>query len=418
MHKDRLVFDEEKLENGIRVFFYPMDVPFSEIKISIPFGHVNNTGDIASGTFHFLEHSVLNRSKKHPEKNEFSKLVSLRGGYLNATTNLFSTDYILEIPVDIFDTGFVGLLSHIYDPLITKEDIEIESSIILNERKRKGPWWPGDNEMQYYLNRKWRASTPLELVDRLGTDESLKSMTPEYLYTIHKAYSSNRTVVFVGGRYNRNLVCQELSKIKTKDINLPQNYNKLSWSEKQYHETAFTDTHRYTYYYGGILPELNIETSVTLEFLLKYLTNNVHGMLYQWLREEKGWVYEVSHRIGLDYEGSTYWSISLPFSTPEHVQSARLQLHDKIKEALLDERKIKLELDRRIYESLFFYQTLKSVIDEADSIFYSYKKIYSEADFLSLIKECATVEKMRAAYEKYMAPSVTGEFLATPKTKN
>jgi predicted Zn-dependent peptidase len=145
--KDRLIFESTQLDNGITVLAKPMDVPFAIAWLYIPVGHVHNTGSVLPGTAHFLEHIAYNRSRLYHKPNQFQKMVELKGGDFDASTGFLTTEYDLSARSDMFGEAFKGLMSHVFEPIITQEDITLEASIISSERKMSSKWYPGDDDL-------------------------------------------------------------------------------------------------------------------------------------------------------------------------------------------------------------------------------------------------------------------------------
>src|SRR3989338_1162066 len=133
--KDRLDYIKYTLKNGLTLVYLPMDVEFNTIDYTLPFGHLNNTGQFPGGTFHFLEHMCFHRSKLYPKKDSFEKFLASIGSKINAATSNNFTKYYLSVPSQEIEPALTGLLSHIFNPIIDENDINIERGIIKNERR-------------------------------------------------------------------------------------------------------------------------------------------------------------------------------------------------------------------------------------------------------------------------------------------
>ena len=124
--RDRQVFEEQQLPNGIRTYSYQDTSPVTFVSITIPVGSAHNRGNILPGTFHFLEHMVFKRSQLYPGLNDFWRKVGLKGATINATTKRNLTVYTLEVPSVHLDEVVAGFISLIFDPLLSAEDVTNE----------------------------------------------------------------------------------------------------------------------------------------------------------------------------------------------------------------------------------------------------------------------------------------------------
>ncbi len=413
--KDRLIFETVRLPNGITVYSYPTDVPFVDARIIIPLGSAHNVAPIRQGSFHFLEHMVLNRSKMNPELDSFSKIIGQSGGRIGGSTYPFKTVYDVEVKHDLFENAFGGLVSQVFEPIFTKEDIENEIGVIKNERRRKERFFPGNNKLGKYLLTEWMNDPLCPMTQRLGSDADLEAMNLSDMLKVHEYYFNDQICVFVGGKFEIDSVCKKLSKIETRKIILPEDCSKISWKKREYHESKFDDVNRYTYYFGGLNESVNdLRETSAIRFILNLLVNHIQGSLYNWLRNEKGWVYEIGYLCHLEKNGS-YWKIFFPVNNEEQVKIIRDELHSKIVDTLKNSDLVEKEINRLRSKSVFFYQTLDQVLNEGISFHDDYGKIFTELEYLSIMESFADTDYLMKIYEKHMSPGVTGEFLAIPE---
>ncbi len=405
--KDRLALKKYELKNGLTLYHFPSDAPYVTARYVIPFGSGHNTNDIIPGTFHFLEHIILKRSKLYPDYREWSKKVGLVGGYSNASTSRNMTQFIVSVPnehTELID----GLLSHVLEPLFETEDTEKEKSIIQNERKGKERWFPGADEISHYLWTEWLDEAKDYLYQRLGSDENLASIDAAYLETIHKKYYFNKnSFLIVGGDLDVNPLIEKLESI-TPTVEAPEFQKRtIAWKDKSYREVSFTDANRYTYRIGGII-EKDFKKNLIARFGMVLLINNVHGYLYNWLRHEKNWVYGVNFETDTNYENAV-WQISVPLSHPEHVEEVRQSIKSKIKEAFSDENLIASEKRRFLGQQKFQFETTNEVIDFILGWYGNYGVIITE-HMLGEIINGITSEDLLALLDNEI-----GEILTIPK---
>jgi len=414
--KERLNFQETVLPNGIKVYGYPYDVPFAVIYIIIPLGTAHNQQPILPGSFHLLEHMVLKRSMRFPEFLSFKQFIGLNGGYSNGTTYLFETRYEVDMPTNIFQESFEGILSQIFEPIFNLEDLENEKKIIANERRRKERWYPGTNELSQYMRSGWQFSSFCPIEQIFGCDEDLATINLSYLISLHDSYFCDKIIVLLGGDYDEKFALEKLSAIKTSPQILPGQINQFKWKKREYHEIEMNSVRCHTYCYGGLTGNLNWKERQALNFILTFLINIIHGPLFKWLRSEKGWVYELKRYF--DYQTQGSWYVIFPLNNKEQVDTVRNELHSRIQKSLADKNLIGQEIKRILANRIFLYQKLDDFMDYALNFLSIEGKIFTEKEIIETIQSFSDVNYLLEIYEKYMSPAVTGEFLALPKTKN
>lgn len=413
--RDRQVFDEHTLKNGIQAFTYKEDVPFTIIHLRIPVGSSHSTGDIIPGSFHFLEHLLMDRSEGYPGFNEFSRLVGLKGGHVSAATGPFETKFTLSIPTKHFPTLSHGLLNQVFKPLFQDDDIALERGIIRNERTMKERWFPGSSEKGQYIATQWLSDCPLSLRQRLGNDEDLNQITAASLRTAHSYYFDPRIKVIIGGSGYLDPFFDELAAIPTRQHTLTEHYKPISWANREYHEKAFRDVSRYELYYGGIsTPKPDINALGVVPFILNYLTNTIHGPLYRWLREEKGWVYNLGSSFYSD-RYSADWTLTFPLGNHEQVATVREELWDRIAKALDDQDAINADIDRQIdYAKAYSFQRVSDILGFALNSLTIHERIISEKEMFAFAEKLRDRQFLLNIFQEHFAPERVGSFCAMP----
>jgi len=414
--RDPLEFEKTVLPNGITVYGRKTNDPFVFIRIYVPLGHIHNTGLVIPGSAHLLEHMCCKRSIAFPEKNSFSRFTALNGGYYNAHTGYVDTKYHCSAPASLFHQAFQGLVSQVFEPTLSEEDLQNEVSVISNERNMKNKWYPAETQLDHYMNTQWKHACPSNLNQIFGSDEELQSMTIERLQNLHQCYFNTSSYVIVGGDYDQDFVASELSRFHATSQALPEAYKERNWVRKEYHEVAFPEENNFTYCVAGITEESKRETLFGLHFLGKLLTNSVHGPLNEWLRNELGWSYGVDFGFGYGNRiRKPSWGINLPVNTHAQATHVRSELHGKIEEAISNPRLIAVEQSRRLAQDLFSYQTLLDSIEDAESHLGVDGRIELQSETQLMMRELPSVEFLRDIYETHMAPGIVGEILTTPE---
>ncbi len=414
--RDKQVFDEHMLSNGIKVFEYKEDTPFTRIVVQIPVGTVHNTELILPGTFHFLEHMITLRSLRHPVYNQFCHLVGLKGGTFEATTKSFWTTYALDIPSKHLKEVLPGFFSQLFEPVFQEEDIALQRGIISNERKGRERWYPGSSEEEHYLRTQWQSDYAFSLCQMMGNDAGVACITPDYLYQVHQNYHNSGIQVIIGGSGDVSSLLCVLSEMKVEKRTLPTSFRVIHWINQEYHEKSFRDQSRFSLQYGGILsPRPEEVFNFVLSFILRYFTNTVHGPLYEWLREEKGWVYDIGCSVSTFRDQSFDWTLKFPLNNLEQVYVVRNELQGRINKALANSDTVSQEVDRAgdTIEA-YGYQTLEQIMNSAESDLERYGFIRSESHIRSNLELCRNTQFLQKVWTEAFAPEKIGCFCALP----
>ncbi|MEX0917429.1 MAG: insulinase family protein [Candidatus Paceibacterota bacterium] len=411
--RDRQIFETIRLKNGITVHHYPTDQPFAFFNVKIPIGNVHNTGDILPGTAHFFEHLALLRSEQYPERSAFPRWVGLHGGTFNAATNIFDTDYTMAIPAERTTEAWNGFYSHIFEPVILQEDLERERAIVSNERKQRR-WYPGMTELSHYLWALWIHAEGVSKRQLFGDDEDLAKLSTEALLDFHGHYFTPDIHVLVGGTLQVEQIISSLSVLNLATHKHAETYTPFNWERKEYHECTFSDIDMPIYFTGAYYALPPYAERVALRFLLEFLTNIHHGPLYQWLRDEKGWAYSVSYDAITSGKDEALM-LEIPLHDISQVTAVRKEIDERIQGAISNESLLAAEVKRQLGAEVFDFQTLENLVEEAGYDISYYGRVVSETEYREYKKRCANASYLHLIYEKYLSPSLRGEFCALPQ---
>ncbi|MEI8011598.1 MAG: pitrilysin family protein [Candidatus Omnitrophota bacterium] len=155
--------------------------------------------DDQKGAAHYLEHVLFRGSLKY-SCTEIKGSIEGVGGALNAFTGEEQTCYYAKVPARHFEQTLDILCDMVFFPLIQKNDMERERTIILEEIKMY------NDQPQYHV---------LELLDALvwpdhplgkslaGSKETVSAMTQKSLRAFHRRYySPDNVVVSVCGNFD------------------------------------------------------------------------------------------------------------------------------------------------------------------------------------------------------------------------
>jgi len=190
-----------KLPNGLTYYIQKNPKPEKKVELRL----VVNAGSIQEeesqrGLAHFMEHMGFNGTKNF-KKNElvnFLQTIGVEfGADLNAYTSFDETVYILPVPSDKIDKGFLVLEDWAFNNLMDKDEIEKERGVVLEEsRLSKGA---DERMMRKYFPRLFNGSRYAERLP-IGTDDVLKNFKYETLQSFYKQwYRPNLMAVVVVG---------------------------------------------------------------------------------------------------------------------------------------------------------------------------------------------------------------------------
>jgi predicted Zn-dependent peptidase len=418
-NKDRLEFETTVLDNGITIYSRREEnVPFVYVWFYVPVGHAHNTGNILLGSAHFLEHICCNSSLMFRERNSYNKFVGLNGGDFNAATYPMITGFDLTIPSNKFIYAFEGLVSHLFFPLINLDGIKNEAQIISSEREKENKWWPGKGQLEHYCMTNWKYDRLFSMRQIYGEDRDLTEMSIENLERLHTTYLDPRAYIIVGGNFDMEAMCKILSRFETKRHKLPVKFDPIRWEQRDYHEKSFSELNRFIYHLGGIMNESSPQLLIAVNFIGKLLVNTVNGVLFDWLRNDLGWSYNMGFTMRRGHLlCQPDWELWIPLRSNDQVEHVRNEVHNRIIKAISNSKLLAAEVKRILSSMLFWYQTMGDVMSEAHNMLIASQRIINESEVNEYLNRCLDINFLREIYEKFMSPSVTGEFLAFPKKK-
>ena len=164
---------------------------------------------VPDGIAHFLEHKMFEQEDGIDPFTFFSK----NGADVNAYTSFFGTTYLFS-GVDKFKENLEYLLSYVESPYFTDEIVEKEKGIILQELKmhKDNPYRAGEIkiiENSFVIN-------PIR-IPVIGTEESIKSITKEDLYSCYETfYNPSNMVLVITGNFDVEEAIQTIKNIEDK----------------------------------------------------------------------------------------------------------------------------------------------------------------------------------------------------------
>ncbi len=173
-----------------------------------------------SGLAHFFEHLMFKGTPRYPD-GMFSKIVARNGGQENAFTSSDYTAYYQTVAVDRLELMMKLEADRMTNLVLTKEVIEPERLVILEERSQRT-----DNNPRAILSEQMGASLYLNHPYRnpiIGWAHEIKGLSLEDLRNFYKKwYAPNNAVLVVAG----DITAQQLKPLAEKYYGvIPNNPN-------------------------------------------------------------------------------------------------------------------------------------------------------------------------------------------------
>jgi len=290
------MYHESKLSNGQRIISHEM-----KDRESVGIGIIVGAGgryedNRIKGAAHFLEHILFKGSKKY-SCEDIKEQIEGVGGSLNAFTTEELTCYYAKFPAKHLDNTFDILSDMILNPLILKDDVRKEGTVIIEEIKMY------HDLPQFYV---------MELLDEMmwpkhplgknlaGTVESVSRMTQTDLKAFHRQnYRPGNIVVSACGRLKHDhltkIVQKKFDKIKSTKRT---SFKKADNSQLKPKLHSFRKNTEQMHLALGMLG-LNIEhkDKYILMLLNIILGGNMSSRLFNEVREKRGLAYSISSGI-------------------------------------------------------------------------------------------------------------------------
>lgn len=203
----------EKLPNGLTVLMVPKPGFTRKLAYLVTdFGAIHREFTLAgekistpAGVAHYLEHKMFDLPGRDVSA-EFAQL----GAAVNAFTSYDLTAYYFSC-TENFSRCLKLLLEFVFTPYFTKESVEKEQGIIDQEigMNEDDPGTRVFENLMVGMYREHRIREPI-----LGTSESIRQITPETLYTCHKAfYNPSNMLLCVVGDVDPEQVCAQAEAV-------------------------------------------------------------------------------------------------------------------------------------------------------------------------------------------------------------
>ncbi len=196
----KIEFTEFTLDNGLHVILNE-DNTTPNIVVNIMY-HVGakNENPERTGFAHFFEHLMFEGSK-HIGRGEFSEIVEMAGGSLNAYTSFDVTNYFVLLPSNQLELGLWLESERLLHPAIDSIGIATQKDVVTEEMKQTRDNRPYGRILTETLKRAF-TKHPYRW-DVLGKDEHIRNATDAEIKAFHdEFYVPDNAVLVITGDIN------------------------------------------------------------------------------------------------------------------------------------------------------------------------------------------------------------------------
>jgi len=281
-----------------------------------------------SGLSHFTEHIIFNATKSSPKFRVLGQTVERCGGWRSAFTWIEHQEHMVHLPKENFEDGIKLTLGTIFEPSITKSEVEKEKGVVREEilRNKSDPskaiwdyaWFPlffqGTNLARPYSGSSYDISKISE--------SDVKSFASSYFQT-------ENVVLFIAGNLEPTHIqevvgkyCKKYEKKYKKEnthVLIPKvKKNVFVHKDKSYYQTSLA--------IGIKTVAFNSPLKYTFDILRDMLAGYFGTPLIQKLRDEGGLIYTWNcYHDNLSDNGYLMFNVTVAHENVKRVTSIVLQ---------------------------------------------------------------------------------------------
>lgn len=378
--------------NKTKVVLFPIkSVRSIEIDITIKCGSWYETGG-NWGVFHFLEHMILQGTKKLISSEKISEFAKENGIYYNAFTSGKNIKIPLNIPDINLDKGLLMLEEIVFNPIISEDKMKNELKAINQEFLSK--WDRPENRFYKKMDEYIFGKNHIYTRDGLGQIDFIEKISSSDLKDIHQKYfqPQNIIITITGNIGNNSKLIQKITKILNK-------YSNTYKSKIKY--PPITPSSQKTLIYQDkpdqerIVLVWILEKNKKINRLQKIsgsLFNNLFGrgvdsLLFKTFRLKYGLIYSIGSSI-CNYKNCSIFEISCqidPSNRQKILEVFQLELENIFNQ--IDKKMFDRNIRFLNYQTLMTYDSVKEISNMISSESSKYKKIYLPEDYINLSKK-------------------------------
>ncbi len=382
--------EQEQLDNGLRIIVLPMAGIESLTVMGMVKAGSRYEKEERAGLAHFYEHMVFKGTQKYPSKKLLAEAADKVGAEYNGATGKEYTFYYVKSAAKDFTTSFDILSQLLLEPLLAKEEIEVERGVIREELNmyHDTPQYRSDLELQHLLFPNHRLGGV-----GVGNEETIARLDEEDFRQLRQRfYTPDKMVIVLAGRVKDEMIAavkQEFSALEPAD--------EIDFSPFQVSETdqgvklVRKEAGQVHLALGVRGFSYNQPRHWSQRLLSTILGSGMSSRLFQSVREERGLCYSIQTATEF-YDDTSVFKIQAGLNK------------DKIAEAIAT---IKEELDKIMAEpvaeeelekakNFLRGKTILSLEDSSKRAAFYAKRLLLQADsrsFDELIKELNKVDE-------------------------
>ena len=244
-----------------------------------------------SGLAHFMEHLMFKGTRKFPD-NYYSNFISKIGGSENAFTSYDYTAYYQVFPKSELKMMMKMEADRMTNLTLTKENVEIEKRVILEERFQRIESDPSsklDESMRSILFPNHYYGRPI-----IGWRHEIEGLSYEDVLSFYKEnYKPNNAILVLSGDVDLEKA-KKLSKKYFGKIRKGKQESKLEVTDPDLNTNIFVKMQHPTVkqpiwkkFYRTISYKSDIDNSIALDMGFKIVASGTSSLLYQNLVEDK-----------------------------------------------------------------------------------------------------------------------------------
>jgi predicted Zn-dependent peptidase len=408
----------EVFANGNQLIHFAGDYPISSFRVLVPVGsfHACAENGIIDGLPHFFEHMMMARSQAFPGDQEFVKVLGLHGGSQNASTGYYWTNYRITIPSEHAELGQRMLADRVFHPLFTDKDLVREKGVIATEREGRKKFWPGKSQAAQYYYTEFIADDSIGWKQVFGDDADFEAITVEVIRAEHQRQIAKGGLVgiSIGPVYPTAL--KEALQSAEVNPDLPDLHLQVGpcvWKDQALRTVAFPSVRQPVYEIAWLHQQpFSPEDRRAIRFMLGYLTNNVHGVLWDVLRIEKGLIYSLDYGFYQDLTATI--GLSFPLRDAAAVDQVREILPGLLHSFVTNQERVEAELTRALAGTAYWAETAGGIISEAANEVELFGAPVDPAEFVAAWQACLQPQR-REYLIGLLDPALQGEILFIPE---
>jgi predicted Zn-dependent peptidase len=398
-------FTQIKLKNGLKALIYPQKhVNSISIIAMVRAGQLSETIK-ENGIAHLLEHMIFDGTEKFPS---FRKLTKFYDQIAGAFSGVTSTEVITiggTFVDEEIENALICLDQLLFHPLLDERFLQTEKSIILDELATYEDT-PSYRHLLRAKEVRFTGDTILKL-PLGGTKKSLQAISLEMVKDYHKRlFRPDNIRLVIAGKCDplkiKDLLENIFSYTQRKEELKHQTFSYDQFSNDIIDISSFPTKKSYIKItFPSFSWKSKTKDRIALSFLCSLFANRRDSLLYSYLREKMGWIYDIGAEFVVGFDiGALEINTSTPLDKSLDVVNEILKKIHHIKTTTFPKNKLEIlkEIDRKRMKMAF--DTTRGIVDWfAEEFFYRYPKIILPKDLLKFYDQIDTDYLQKIAQE-------------------